>query len=93
MKAKRDGVLMATNETILIRGDQTKTCRGKVTWYIKMKPTGFGRFFIDEVGQYISSNTKLMLNLQATETLATTLEPKTVRVISCHCERHKISRA
>lgn len=41
--------------------------------YIKQKPSGFRlNFFVDEVGQYISDNTKLMLNLQTiAETLAT----------------------
>jgi predicted transcriptional regulator len=45
----------------------------KVQDYIKMKPAGFRlNFFVDEVGQYISDNTKLMLNLQTVaETLAT----------------------
>lgn len=41
--------------------------------YIKSKPAGFRlNFFVDEVGQYISENTKLMLNLQTVaESLAT----------------------
>lgn len=41
--------------------------------YIQTKPKGFRlNFFVDEVGQYISDNTKLMLNLQTiAETLAT----------------------
>lgn len=45
----------------------------KVNEYIKSKPKGFRlNFFVDEVGQYISDNTKLMLNLQTiAETLAT----------------------
>ena len=45
----------------------------KVNDYIKTKPKGFRlNFFVDEVGQYISDNTKLMLNLQTiAETLAT----------------------
>lgn len=45
----------------------------KVADYIKSKPKGFHlNFFVDEVGQYISDNTKLMLNLQTiAETLAT----------------------
>lgn len=45
----------------------------KVNDYIKSKPKGFRlNFFVDEVGQYISDNTKLMLNLQTiAETLAT----------------------
>jgi len=43
--------------------------------YIKTKPAGFRlNFFVDEVGQYISDNTKLMLNLQ---TIAETLATKT----------------
>ena len=45
----------------------------KVNAYIKTKGAGFRlNFFVDEVGQYISDNTKLMLNLQTiAETLAT----------------------
>lgn len=47
----------------------------RVNDYIKMKPAGFHlNFFVDEVGQYISDNTKLMLNLQ---TIAETLATKT----------------
>ncbi len=47
----------------------------KVHEYIKTKPKGFRlNFFVDEVGQYISDNTKLMLNLQ---TIAETLATKT----------------
>jgi hypothetical protein len=47
----------------------------KVHDYIKTKPKGFRlNFFVDEVGQYISENTKLMLNLQ---TIAETLATKT----------------
>lgn len=45
----------------------------KVNEYIKTKQKGFRlNFFVDEVGQFISENTKLMLNLQTiAETLAT----------------------
>jgi len=45
----------------------------RVQEYIKLKPKGFRlNFFVDEVGQYISDNTRLMLNLQTiAETLAT----------------------
>ena len=47
----------------------------KVHDYIKSQPKGFRlNFFVDEVGQYISDNTKLMLNLQ---TIAETLATKT----------------
>jgi len=47
----------------------------KVHDYIKTQPKGFRlNFFVDEVGQYISENTKLMLNLQ---TIAETLAIKT----------------
>ena len=47
----------------------------RVQLYIKTKPSGFRlNFFVDEVGQYISDNTKLMLNLQ---TIAETLATKT----------------
>ncbi|ROI04325.1 BREX system P-loop protein BrxC [Kaistella haifensis] len=45
----------------------------KVNEYVKSKPSGFRlNFFVDEVGQFISENTKLMLNLQTiAESLAT----------------------
>ncbi len=45
----------------------------RVKTYLESKPSGFRlNFFVDEVGQYISDNTKLMLNLQTiAETLAT----------------------
>jgi hypothetical protein len=47
----------------------------KVLAYISSKPKGFRlNFFVDEVGQFISDNTKLMLNLQ---TIAETLATKT----------------
>ncbi|MEO1263497.1 MAG: BREX system P-loop protein BrxC [Bacteroidota bacterium] len=47
----------------------------RVSDYIQTKPAGFRlNFFVDEVGQYISENTKLMLNLQ---TIAETLATKT----------------
>ncbi|THV60830.1 BREX system P-loop protein BrxC [Flagellimonas alvinocaridis] len=47
----------------------------RVNDYILLKPKGFRlNFFVDEVGQYISDNTKLMLNLQ---TIAETLATKT----------------
>ena len=47
----------------------------KVHEYIKSKPANFRlNFFVDEVGQYISDNTKLMLNLQ---TIAESLATKT----------------
>ena len=44
----------------------------KVLKYIQSKPSDFRlNFFVDEIGQYISDNTKLMLNLQTiAETLA-----------------------
>jgi len=47
----------------------------KVMTYIKTNPRGFRlNFFVDEVGQYISDNTRLMLNMQ---TIAETLATKT----------------
>ncbi|WP_034059321.1 BREX system P-loop protein BrxC [Lacinutrix jangbogonensis] len=47
----------------------------RVKKYVDSKPKGFRlNFFVDEVGQYISDNTKLMLNLQ---TIAETLATKT----------------
>lgn len=50
----------------------------KVNEYIARKGAGFRlNFFVDEVGQYISDNTKLMLNLQTiAETLATKCKGK-----------------
>lgn len=50
----------------------------KVNQYIATKGHGFRlNFFVDEVGQYISDNTKLMLNLQTiAETLATKCKGK-----------------
>lgn len=46
----------------------------KVNDYIKSKPGSFRlNFFVDEVGQYIAENTKLMLNLQ---TIAESLNTK-----------------
>jgi energy-coupling factor transporter ATP-binding protein EcfA2 len=46
---------------------------GNVAAYIDTQPAGFRlNFFVDEVGQYIADNTKLMTNLQTVaETLAT----------------------
>ncbi|OYT14479.1 MAG: hypothetical protein B7C24_18140 [Bacteroidetes bacterium 4572_77] len=47
----------------------------KVNDYLKTKARGFRlNFFVDEVGQYIADNSKLMLNLQ---TIAETLATKT----------------
>src|SRR6056297_1281762 len=48
----------------------------KVHEYIDSKPKGFRlNFYVDEVGQYIAENTKLMLNLQTiAESLATKCE-------------------
>ena len=48
----------------------------KVHEYISAKPEGFRlNFYVDEVGQYIAENTKLMLNLQTiAESLATKCE-------------------
>ena len=47
----------------------------KVSEYIKQQTSGFRlNFFVDEVGQYISDNSKLMLNLQ---TIAETLASRT----------------
>ncbi|MCF8362389.1 MAG: BREX system P-loop protein BrxC [Prolixibacteraceae bacterium] len=47
----------------------------KINDYLKSKPKGFRlNFFVDEVGQFISDNTKLMLNLQ---TIAETMAVKT----------------
>lgn len=47
---------------------------GKVAEYVASKGNGFRlNFFVDEVGQYIAENTKLMLNLQ---TIAESLDTK-----------------
>lgn len=50
----------------------------RVNDYIKTQPSGFRlNFFVDEVGQYISDNTKLMLNLQTiAESLSTITKGK-----------------
>ncbi len=50
----------------------------KVAAYIEQKGHGFRlNFYVDEVGQFISDNTKLMLNLQTiAETLATKCKGK-----------------
>ncbi|HAS39194.1 MAG TPA: BREX system P-loop protein BrxC [Microscillaceae bacterium] len=67
-------------ETILddIEDRQKQSIEGfcdYVNDYLQTKTKGFRlNFFVDEVGQYISNNTKLMLNLQ---TIAETLATKT----------------
>ncbi|MBP6870975.1 MAG: BREX system P-loop protein BrxC [Bacteroidales bacterium] len=70
--ARYSGILDTLQQDMKISVDDFSQ---KVLDYIKTKPKGFRlNFFVDEVGQYISDNTKLMLNLQ---TLAETLAVKT----------------
>lgn len=64
----------------------------RVSDYIKMKPKGFRlNFFVDEVGQYISDNTKLMLNLQTiAETLATTTKGNSWILVTSQEDMEKV---
>lgn len=64
----------------------------RVNEYIKMKPKGFRlNFFVDEVGQYISDNTKLMLNLQTiAETLATTTKGNSWILVTSQEDMEKV---
>lgn len=64
----------------------------RVNDYIKMKPRGFRlNFFVDEVGQYISDNTKLMLNLQTiAETLATTTQGNSWILVTSQEDMEKV---
>jgi len=64
----------------------------RVNEYIKSKPRGFRlNFFVDEVGQYISDNTKLMLNLQTiAETLATRTKGKSWILVTSQEDMEKI---
>jgi hypothetical protein len=64
----------------------------RVNNYIKMKPKGFRlNFFVDEVGQYISDNTKLMLNLQTiAETLATTTKGNSWILVTSQEDMEKV---
>lgn len=64
----------------------------RVEDYIKMKPKGFRlNFFVDEVGQYISDNTKLMLNLQTiAETLATTTKGNSWILVTSQEDMEKV---
>jgi len=56
----------------------------KVNEYIKTKPRGLRlNFYVDEVGQYIAENTKLMLNLQTiAESLATKCEGRSWIIVT-----------
>jgi len=60
--------------------------------YLKTKPSGFRlNFFVDEVGQYISDNTKLMLNLQTiAETLATRTKGKSWILVTSQEDMEKV---
>lgn len=60
--------------------------------YIKSKPASFRlNFFVDEVGQYISDNTKLMLNLQTiAETLATRTKGKSWILVTSQEDMEKV---
>ena len=64
----------------------------RVNEYIRMKPKGFKlNFFVDEVGQYISDNTKLMLNLQTiAETLATTTKGNSWILVTSQEDMEKV---
>lgn len=64
----------------------------KVNNYIKTKPANFRlNFFVDEVGQYISDNTKLMLNLQTiAETLATKTKGKSWVLVTSQEDMEKV---
>ena len=64
----------------------------RVFEYIKTKPSGFRlNFFVDEVGQYISENTKLMLNLQTiAETLATRTKGKSWILVTSQEDMEKV---
>jgi hypothetical protein len=60
--------------------------------YIKTKQAGFRlNIFVDEVGQYISDNTKLMLNLQTiAETLATKTKGKSWILVTSQEDMEKV---
>ena len=60
--------------------------------YIKTKDSNFRlNFFVDEVGQYISDNTKLMLNLQTiAETLATRTKGKSWILVTSQEDMEKV---
>ncbi|WP_271393758.1 BREX system P-loop protein BrxC [Aequorivita sinensis] len=64
----------------------------RVQEYIASKPKGFRlNFFVDEVGQYISDNTKLMLNLQTVaETLATRTKGKSWILVTSQEDMEKV---
>lgn len=64
----------------------------RVNNYIQTKPAGFRlNFFVDEVGQYISDNTKLMLNLQTiAETLATRTQGKSWILVTSQEDMEKV---
>jgi predicted transcriptional regulator len=64
----------------------------RVMDYIKTKSAGFRlNFFVDEVGQYISDNTKLMLNLQTlSETLATKTKGKSWLFVTSQEDMEKV---
>ena len=60
--------------------------------YLKTKPKGFRlNFFVDEVGQYISDNSKLMLNLQTiAETLASKLKGNSWILVTSQEDMEKV---
>lgn len=64
----------------------------RVNDYINLKPKGFRlNFFVDEVGQYISDSTKLMLNLQTiAETLATTTKGNSWILVTSQEDMEKV---
>ena len=64
----------------------------RVYSYIKQKPAAFRlNFFVDEVGQYISNNTRLMLNLQTiAETLATITQGRSWILVTSQEDMEKV---
>lgn len=64
----------------------------KVATYISNKAKGFRlNFFVDEIGQYISENTKLMLNLQTiAESLATKTKGKSWILVTSQEDMEKV---
>src|SRR5690554_2672546 len=78
-----------------MRKDSTSSIEdfcNRVQNYIATKPKGFRvNFFVDEVGQYISDNTKLMLNLQTiAETLATKTKGSTWILVTSQEDMEKV---
>src|SRR5690625_5976265 len=66
----------------------------EVQAYIEKQPAGFRlNFFVDEVGQYIADNVKLMTNLQTiAESLATKCQGRAWIVVTAQEEDRKSTR-